>query len=187
MNYVDDLYLDWLIARLESPTPGLVQVCEMLHRESFNRRVGRDLNRADAGKELRQIYINDYHDANVDFTRTNEFFGRPCSWLEMLLALCEEIDYIYDTGVQNHLVEVLSNLGLEKVIFEYDPRYSQVDEEFVLASIHRVDSNMIGPNGHGGLYPLHKDWHTDQRDVEIWDQHAAYFNEKLEGELWTSM
>ena len=114
-----------------------------------------------------------------------------CSWLEMLVALAEALDYLYDGGVHERLVELITNMGLAKVLATKLDRsglspYDELDEELVELIVTRIDENRCDASGHGGLFPLDKLDHPDQRRVEIWEQHAAYFREKLEGVMWTS-
>lgn len=189
ITYVDDLYFKWLMSLLESPTNSLARLCMMLHNNTFTRDVGMDENRADEGIQLRRRFLSDYTDANFDPRITNEFLlDHECSWLEMLIALSEELDFIYDGGVQGRLLELLDNLGLTKILKSpMDGRYDEVDQDLVDAATTRVDNNLFDSDGHGGLFPLQNRFsHPDQRMVEIWEQHAAYFREKLEGVLWTS-
>lgn len=184
---VDDLYFRWLMGRLEHPTESLAKLSWMLHRNTFTRSVGNDVNRALDGVRLRQQFLSDFSDANIDPRTTNILMEDSCSWLEMLIALCEALDFIYDGGVQGRLLELIENLGLTKILKSpKDGRYDDIDQDLVDATTIRVDHNLFDANGHGGLFPLYKSNHPDQRGVEIWYQQAAYFIEKLEGVLWTS-
>jgi hypothetical protein len=183
---IDVLYFEWLMARFTRPNIGLQRVCGMLHENGFQRRVGNDMNRADAGMALRRIFLDDYHEADIDPRITNDFLAGPCSWFEMLMALSEALDYVYDGGVQEHFTGLIDNLGLTIVYSRVVERYDEIDQDLVDAACNRVDFNLFDPDGRGGLFPLTKHDHPNQREVEIWDQHAAYFRERLEGILWTS-
>lgn len=185
---VDELYFNWLMEMMGTPTESLTRLCWMLHRNTFARSVGNDNNRAVEGMDLRRRFVDDFLEANLDPRKTNTLMDEDCSWLEMLVALSEALDYIYDGGIQENLLELISNLGLSKVLASpRDGRYDQVDQDLVDAATDRVDQNLIDPDGLGGLFPLSKRNHPDQRRVEIWEQHAAYFREKLEGVMWTSI
>lgn len=183
---IDRLYFDWLMARFTRSFAGLRRVCGMLHENGFQRRVGNDVNRAVDGEALRRLFLDDYHEADIDPRITNDFLAGPCSWFEMLMALSEGLDYLYDGGVQEHFLELINNLGLRPVYSRIDERYDEIDQDLVDAACNRVDFNLFDPDGRGGLFPLTKQDHPNQREVEIWDQHAAYFRERLEGILWTS-
>lgn len=189
ITYVDDLYFKWLMGELEAPTNSLARLCLMLHNNTFTRSVGNDSNRAAEGVRLRHRFVEEYADARIDPRMTNELLlGNECSWFEMLFALSESLDYLYEGGIQERLLELIDNLGLSKVLSSpKDGSYDEIDQDFVDAVTTRVDNNLFDSDGHGGLFPLSSDDHPDQREVEIWEQHAAYFREKLEGVVWTSI
>ena len=182
---IDGLYFEWLMARFARPNIGLQRVCGMLHENGFQRRVGNDENRADDGMALRRLFLDDYHEADIDPRITNDFLAGPCSWFEMLMALSEALDYLYDGGAQEHFVGLVDNLNLRTAYTRLDTRYDEIDQDLIDAACNRVDFNLFDSMGRGGLFPLSKKGHPDQREVEIWDQHAAYFSDRLEGILWT--
>lgn len=183
---IDAMYFKWLMSRFDDPTPGLERVCRMLHENVFQRRVGNDLNRAADGEALRRKFLDDYAEVDIDPRVANDFLQQDCSWFEMLLALSESLDYLYELGVKEHFIELITNLGLLKLMFRTSRRYDEIDQDLVDAATNRVDHNLFDADGHGGLFPLNKHDHPDQREVEIWDQHAAYYRERLEGVMWTS-
>lgn len=187
MINIDDLYFDWLIMRLQSTSPGVERMSRMLHRNVFCRDVGNDINRANSGSGLREIFLDDYYQSDIDVETLEVFLGRPCSWFEMLVAFSEKLDYLYDGGVFAHYIELTTNLGLTTVYSRTKSLYDEIDQDLVDAACERVDRNLFSPNGHGGLFPLLSQDHPDQREVEIWEQHSAYFRERLEGVLWTSI
>lgn len=182
---IDDLYFRWLMSRFSRPTTGLTRLCWMLHENIFQRRVGNDENRAKDGLAFRGKFLDDYQDADIDPRIVANFVAGACSWFEMLLALAEALDYVYDGGVDERFLEMISNLSLDAVMTRVDSRYDEIDQEFVDSITNIIDGNQFGPDGQGGLFPLRKHDHPDQREVEIWDQQAAYFRERLEGIVWT--
>lgn len=181
---IDALYFGWLMSRFQDATDGLERVCGMLHENGFQRRVGHDVNRAEDGIGLRRIFLDDYHEADIDPRITNHFLAGPCSWLEMLMALSEKLDFMYDCDVQDVFVEMTLNIGLAPVYSRFDHKYDEIDQDLVDAGCNRVDFNLFDPDGRGGLFPLVKQDHPNQREVEIWEQQAAYFRERLEGVMW---
>lgn len=189
ITYVDDLYFKWLIDQLEQPTESLIRVCRMLHNNTFTRDVGNDENRAAEGIRLRHRFLEEFSDARIDPRTSNILLlENQCSWLEMLIALSESLDYLYEGGTQERLLELIDNLGLSSVLESpEDGRYDEIDQDFVDAATARVDNNLFDRYGNGGLFPLQAEDNPDQREVEIWVQHAAYFREKLEGVVWTSI
>jgi hypothetical protein len=187
MTDVHRLYFNWLAERYGlDESAGMLRLGHMLHMDVFQRRVGNDVNRAEAGMALRRIFLDDWAEANIDPRTTNDFMAGACSWLEMLLALAERLDFIYDGGVKERFIEMCQNLDIFVVATRVDPRYDQIDQQLVDTMANVVDFNQFDPDGRGGLFPLTKKDHPDQRGVEIWDQQAAYFREKLEGVMWTS-
>ena len=181
---IDRLYFGWLMSRLGNPQAGYERACGMLHENVFQRRVGNDVNRSIEGEALRRIFLDDFHEADIEPSVTNNFLAGPCSWLEMLMALAESLDFLYDGGVFEHFVELIDNLGLQPAYSRVAIRYDGIDQDLVDAACNRVDFSLFDPDGRGGLFPLTKHDHPNQREVEIWDQHAAYFRERLEGILW---
>lgn len=183
---VDDLYFKWLMNHLEAPTNSIARLCGMLHNNTFTRQVGNDRNRAAEGIRLRHLFLYEFSDARIDPRTTNILLlENECSWLEMLIAFAESLDYLYEGGIQDRLLELIDNLGLTRVLSSpKDGRYDDIDQDLVDSATSRVDNNMFDADGHGGLFPLQSHNHPDQREVEIWDQHAAYFSEKLEGVVW---
>jgi len=188
-----DLYFDWLLLRLDSRgVPWTLEnLCILLYENPFERRVGNDINRAADGANLRKAFLMDYDEAEIDPRLTNELLEQDCTWLEMLIALAESLDYLYDGGVLNRFIELVTNAGFGPIIMtpgrpEAQGVVDEFDRQLVARITTDIDHNRFDRDGHGGLFPLQKDDHPDQREVEIWEQHAAYFREKLEGVLWTS-
>lgn len=185
---IEELYFEWLLTRLEPDgvTEEVAYVCGLLHNCTFTRRVGRDINRAVDGANLRKSFVTQFEDADIDPRVTNSLMMMECTWLEMLVALSTRLDFLYEGGVEGRFTELITNLGLDSLI-----RYSHIhnlaeNQHLVDTVTSNVDNNHFDRDGRGGLFPLTKSGHPDQREVEIWDQHASYFREKLEGVLWTS-
>lgn len=186
MIEIHDLYFKWLMAYLGEPSSAFQRLCRMLDENVFQRRVGNDINRASDGIHLRRRFLEEYTEVDIDPRVSNEFLGLECSWLEMLIALSDRLDYLYDGGVKERFMELITNLGLLTILFTSVGEtgrtiYDEVDQDLVDAATSRVDNNLIDRNGLGGLFPLGGTNHQDQREVEIWSQHAAYFSERLEG------
>lgn len=147
--------------------------------------MGNDINRAEDGANLRKEFLSQMEDANFDPRVTNSLLDAECTWLEMLVALAISLDYLYDGGVETQFVELITNLELDPILSVGGPSRSEMMEEYdqhlVDVVTSRVDDNHFDQDGRGGIFPLKNQDHPDQRGVEIWDQHAAYFREKLEG------
>lgn len=189
MISLEELYFDWLLGRInrDGVEEGVAYVCDLLHDFTFQRRVGNDVNRAIDGQKLREEFLRDFEEVGFSAHVTNDFMMQDCSWLEMLVALSLHLDYLYDGGVEDQFIELITNMGFGRLtIFDPDLVNDKRDRLFVEEVTSDIDNNRFDRDGHGGIFPLYKNDHPDQREVEIWDQHAAYFREKLEGVLWIS-
>ncbi len=188
---LEDLYFEWLLTKLDPDgvTEGVAHICGLLHNSLFRRRVGNDINRAVDGADLRKDFLNQYKDATFTRSAVDDLMDAECSWLEMLIALATHLDYIYEGGVQGRFIELLNNMRLGQLA-SYAPMRSTASKEFdqrlVDTATSAIDRNRFTKTGHGALFPLRKRGHQDQREVEIWEQAAAYFREIYEGAMWTS-
>lgn len=187
---IDRLYFEWLLKRLESDVEdsalGLPKLCWIMYHMAFERRVGLDANRAENGLVLRQDFLSDWDELDISPSITNPFAVEDsCTWLEMLIRLAEDIDYLYEGGVRGRFIEMCRNMGFGLILLS-EEEHTDHDVNLVDTVLDNINHSHIQPNGEGGLFPLKKPGHLDQRGVEIWAQAAAYFSEKSEGELWTS-
>lgn len=181
------LYFEWLLTRLhpEGVVEGVGHLADLLHNCEFTRRVGNDINRAADGANLRKEFLLDLDDADVGPNVSNDLMMQECSWLEMLVALARNLDYLYEGGVEGRFIELVKNLDLDSIA-SFGHSGGEADQHRVDVVTSAVDNNQFDSDGHGGLFPLNSADHLDQRTLEIWDQQAAYFRERLEGVLWTS-
>lgn len=187
---IDRLYFEWLLKRLESDVEdsalGLAKLCWLFYHIAFDRRVGLDINRALDGLELRRQFAVDYEDADISPRVTNGLLvDDSCTWLEMLVALSIQIDYLYDGGVRERFLEICHNAGFSNILLA-DGEHNEHEVIQVERTLDNINNSRFEFNGSGGLFPLTKPGHPDQREVEIWAQADAYFSERLEGVLWTS-
>lgn len=186
---LDVLYFEWLLTQLDpdGALEGVAYIGDLLHDCEFTRRVGNDINRAVDGANLRKEFITQFDQVDIDPRLTNELMMKECSWFEMLIALSRHLDYTYDGGVEERFIELITNLTLDQMLHHGPNRSAQMreyDQRFVDVATSNVDHNKFASNGHGGLFPLFRPGHPDQRRVEIWDQCGAYFHERLEGVLF---
>lgn len=186
---IDVLYFEWLLTCLDSEgaLEGVAFVGDLLHNCDFKRRVGNDINRAVDGANLRKEFLTQFEDLELDPRLTNDFMMKECSWFEMLVALARALDFLYEGGVEGRFIELVKNMALGPML-RHGPdrsvRMRNYDQQTVYIATDDIDGNRFTKDGHGGLFPLHKVGHSDQREAEIWDQHAAYFHERLEGVLF---
>lgn len=182
MIRLEDLYFEWLLSCVsdEAVSEEVAKVSGLLHSCFFRRDVGRDINRAIDGANLRKEFFDLYAVAEFDEQEVAYILDKECSWLEMLVALCRHLDFLYEGGVLGQYLELLHNMGLDP-----SSKYSH-QLRYVKTTTNNININRIDRDGRGGIFPLTTSHHSDQREVEIWEQHAAYFREKLEGVQWTS-
>lgn len=175
MEELWDDYLQYLIWRggLEKFTR-YGNLFAILHNIKFTYIIDRDENRADAGIELRDDY--EIPDEYRKMRRIVDcFYDRPCSVLEMLIALSIRVDdeFIGDPAEEHpdvFFMEMIKNLGLDKIISN---RYREDD---VIKIVDRWLDRKFDSDGRGSPFPV-KYSHRDQRCVEIWDQMNAYISE----------
>lgn len=186
---IEDLYFEWLLTQIDPDgvTEGVAYLCDLLHNCEFHRRVGNDINRAVNGANLRKEFVTQFEEVEFAPHVTNELMAKECSWLEMLIALSRDIDFLYEGGVDGRFAEIVNNMQLGPLaMFNPNRTRSMVnrDQREVDIATDDIDHNRFTRDGHGGLFPLRKTGHPDQREVEIWDQCGAYFNERLKGVLF---
>lgn len=143
-----------------------------LHMTDFTYSIYKDKNRAEDGLSLRynicraikaeQLYNNEY------------YLNKPCSVLEMLIALavkCEDImdDLEYGDRTTQWFWGMINNLGLGAM---YDSRF---DKEYVEKCIKRFLTRTYKPDGRGGLFTI-RNCESDLREVEIWYQLCWYLH-----------
>lgn len=132
-----------------------------------------DQNRFNDGLDLRYrfCYEQGYEDSELD----SELKGKPCSVLEMIIALAvrfeEQVlsDPEFGNRVSVWFWSMIENLGLRGM----DDLYFDEKEanRIVDVFLHRE----YAPNGNGGLFYI-PDCSRDLRHVETWYQACWYFN-----------
>jgi len=168
---VDERYLAWLCGLIKDNSGRTSKIFRSekmirnLFDESFHYFVPNDDNRASDGTALRDEYMDE-----TGRTLVRYFYFRPCSVLEMLIALSERMAFeIFnpmkepDPDRSGCFWEIIDNLKLK-------PNQSNT------AIIHRLNCREYMESGLNGMFPL-EDHREDQRAVEIWYQMMAYLNE----------
>lgn len=138
-----------------------------LHDTEFIFSIPKDSNRAEDGEDLRdrfayEVYSHDSRYFIVDC------LSRPCSVLEMMIALairCEEImdDPSIGDRTGQWFWKMVVNLGLGSMC---DRRF---DICYVEEAIDRFLVHDYEPDGQGGLFRV-KNCEYDMRNEEIWNQ-----------------
>lgn len=169
---VRDLYFEWLCGIVEDPDEeSHVRLLATLHGIPFRYSVPMDANRAIDGVDLRYRFSYDVKHRDYEL-----YLDRPCSVLEMLIALsmkCEE-QIMYDPEYGNRTSmwfwNMLANLG---ICHFTDRRFNA---ELVKSRIDIWLDHKYGPHGEGGLFYVEHAY-ADLRDVDIWYQMLWYLDE----------
>lgn len=151
----------------------------MLYETEFTYLMDMDENRAIDGCDLR--YRFGYECGYSGQIIEDELDGRPCSVLEMMVALamrCEE--HIMDDPDSGNrtgkwFFDMIDSLGL------IDMHDSCFDVLCAQAVVSRFLRREYGENGCGGLFTL-KYRSADMRRIEIWYQAMWYLDEMIYGE-----
>lgn len=168
---IEDEYFEWLyelacgdrFAKKNSFRKLLMQ----LHSTEFTYIIARDGNRAEDGTDLRYRFADRRDILDV-------FDNRPCSVLEMLMALSIRCETIMDDPLKGDRTSqwfwnMITNLGLGSML---DSRY---DEQYVEEVIERFLDRRYEADGRGGLFTI-RPCDYDLRDVEIWVQMCWYLD-----------
>lgn len=135
-----------------------------------------DQNRADDGVDLR--YRFGYEMGYPKEVIENKLDNKPCSVLEMMLALsirCEEdyMDSVEDEGEASKCFwHMMHSLGL------IDMTNRNYNTQRVKTVIRKFLNRKYARNGKGGLFTVNNP-RTSMRDVEIWYQMMWYLDEYL--------
>lgn len=178
-------YFQWLCAvtKINSSAKSYWILAKDLFKKEFYWTVPNDDNRAQDGKDLRNIFA----DNNGYSKQERDYLDGPCSMLEMLIALSRRIeDTMADPDKGDQTVRwfwmLIKNMGLDKFT---DEDYADLCGPIIVEQIlDEVLDRSYKRSGKGGLFPL-KSTKKDQRKVEIWYQMCAYLLENfyIDGEI----
>lgn len=169
-----DSYHEWLVRQVaDRGRPNYNELLLYLDTEKFEPPCMMDLNRASKGLDLRYEFagLRNIPDAEMEYW----FIDIPCSMLEMMVALCLDIEdrimYNEEQGNRTSLWfwTMVRSLGLEDMTDDrFDPDYcDDVMDVF--------DHRDYAPNGAGGLFTCERT-DKDMRTMEIWYQMCEYTN-----------
>lgn len=133
---------------------GYRTVAKILFEIPFRSTIPNDDNRAIDGLSLREKY-----------GRPIEDICEECTMLEMLIALCERMQWELLGDLNNNSIGywfsvIMNNLEIEE---------GCNDEEYITMTILNARDRQYDRFGHGGFFPL-KWARKDQRRVELWYQ-----------------
>lgn len=161
---LDDRYLEWLVSRVavvktRKSSKTYWGLFRQLYSTPFVWSVPNDENRSIDGLMLRREW---------PVEADEEWFNLDCSFLEMLIALCERGSFQSDEPVAWWFWHILENLGF----IEYNDR-DGVAEDLCAMRLRVVNERLYESDGLGGMFPI-RDTDQDQRRVEIWYQLCEY-------------
>lgn len=175
-NNLKEEYYIWLcemICKTNSKRLKYSKLLECLDSIQFNYILDRDGNRAEDGMDLRYRFGYEKHIEQSAVASILD--GRPCSMLEMMVALslkCEEnIMCNVDIGDRTSywFWEMVKSLGL----------YSMTDRFFDEGECSKIIDCFIerkySPSGKGGLFTIPNS-SEDMRNIEVWYQMQRYLN-----------
>ena len=144
---------------------------EQLHDTVFTYLIAMDSKRAEDGIALRNRYERETGIPSKMFI--NDYGNRPCSVLEMMVALCLRCEetIMDDMGAGYLFFEMIDNLGLRGMT---DSNY---DYDYVSFILDRFLYRQYDPDGKGGLFILRNHPEVDARSMEIWMQMNWYLSD----------
>lgn len=175
-NDVKNAYFHWLYNWMSGEryhyNISFKRLLMQMHDTEFVYTIRNDQNRAEDGVNLRYRFAKSGTiDEPVDYIL--ECLARPCSVLEMIVALanrCEE-DYMDDPAYGDRTAQwfwgMISNLKLGNML---DAWY---DKDYVEYTLQKFLHRDYAPDGTGGLFRV-RGYKGDMRKIEIWHQ-MCYF------------
>ncbi len=173
-NKLTEEYFDWMYKLVFWNDNSYRKLLAALHDIPFIYSIAMDGNREADGINLR--YRFGYENKYEDYIIAQYLDARPCSVLEVMVALCmrceESIMSDPEIGdrTSNWFREMLESLGLD----------GMDDANFNIQRVENVVNIFLdrayAPNGKGGLFTV-KDRTCDMRNVEIWYQMCKYLDE----------
>jgi hypothetical protein len=140
-----------------------------MYNKEFVWMLEHDGNRAEDGQELKWQFVRAARLPKVEA----KWMYRPCSVLEMMVAITRRMASLTDGGVRGWFMQLLFNLRLDA--------YNDMIVESYLGDIDMILDTLVqrtySSTGEGGLFPL-KHPSNDQRGVEIWYQMNAWLIER---------
>lgn len=183
---VSDDYFGWIYSKVKNRNVRVqhVGLCRLLYNKEFRWFVPNDGNRIDDALELRERFVQ-ARDIDQDHLEVSYFLRKPCSVLEVLVALAERInDLQYSLSDPTDYTEkwfhiLLNNLSISEYtdVDASNTDLSPVDEAIVDDILETMMSRTYDFYGNGGLFPLKKRPPRNQAEVEIWYQMMLYLAE----------
>ena len=176
-NRIENDYLDWMYEMMcEGFEDSYREIFQYLNLVEFVPAIPMDENRSEDGRNLRYRFGYEVDIPTYEITET--FGDRPCSILEMMIALsirCEEAimsDSAYGNRTKTWFWSMMRSLGLDKMD---DECFNALEAGHIL---YIFLNRTYDKNGRGGLFTI-QDPRKDMREVEIWYQMCFYLDELI--------
>jgi hypothetical protein len=145
-----------------------------LHEIKFYSLVPNDDNRAEDGKQLREIFCEREGLQPLSLSQLGD-----CSVLEMLIGLAyrledESLDCRWEKSAADWFWILIDNLSMSR--YTDSELLQPYNKDDVRTKIGIMLNRTYRSDGEGGLFPLRYPKHN-QREVEIWYQMSAYILE----------
>lgn len=179
---LEEQYFVWLYGHVgavnnRNPHRSYWKLTKALFITEFIYFVPNDDNRAEAGRLLREEFLDTHH-GSWRMADVDNLLTPACSLLEMLIAFAKRADFhafegTMEGGAGGWFWKFMENVGLN----QYTDAYLKGNRlEEVERILERINRRTYKPNGQGGLFPLRHP-RDDQRRVELWYQLSAYLLE----------
>lgn len=159
MTVVDRRYFKWLCQRISIGRKDYGDLLEVLYETPFTWVIPKDENRAEDGLTLRDIYSEEVLLTNSDYS---VIFNKPCSVLEMVIALINRMLDVEDEGYDFAFWfwEIMSSIGI-------DIPNDRFNREYVKMKLEKCMNRQFKPNGDGGWFYI-PGIREDLTAKEIW-------------------
>lgn len=168
-------YFEWLCRQINGNREPYYFLLRQLYRKEFYTLIKNDENRAEDGKELRELFGSERGIPDI-----SEYVNGPCTMLEMIIALGNRMWLILEDSSEERskskwFWELVNHLDLLDFT---DDNYLENGDSAILIDekLNTLLERRYSEDGYGGLFPLRFP-ETDQREVEIWYQMHAWLGE----------
>lgn len=180
---IEDSYFRFLMRLIdnERPQPPSRNYGVLLHymyNMEFEYIMQMDENRAYDGLNLRYLFSLD---APYDYEDILDTLDKPCSVLEMIIALAHRIESditCEPDGIDRTsewFWQMISSLGLDRMSDD------NFNSDSVIDILRCFQNRRYAKNGRGGLFTVNK-YKGDMRGIEIWYQAHIWLNERIYNE-----
>lgn len=175
---IEQAYFDWIYHMVTDNRYGgqvrYLNLLTFLHDMEFRYVLPKDANRAEDGESLRRRFAFDNYDYE-DRGRVVDYLARPCSVLEMILALAIQCENIMDDPTIGDRTgqwfwEMINTIGIGWMTDK------EFDEDKAVEKINIFMDRKFKSDGEGGLFHIPY-CEYDLRYVEFWVSMLWYLDE----------